>query len=235
MRKKRLLHFVRYAIPSYKHYRAATTIILLVFFFYSAILSLILYFSGTDTISGRLMDSIPIELAYRNSHYYGNQFDPNQQDDHFGTEAEYFETYVDAMEALCADEALSYGSYNLTISLRAKNYFPVGRKRDTQADLYNEMERVEYELMGAGEDGEQTSDGSLADQLISTNLAGIRSLDFFDHNNIQILERTEAPWSDRSVFVPDAAEILDEHGDYRKVRLGDQIEIYDLEETKRTI
>lgn len=227
MRKKRLLHFVCYDISSYKHYRAATAIILLVFFFYSAILSLILYFSGTDTISGRLMDSIPIELAYRNSHYYGNRIDPNQQDDHFGTEAEYFETYVDAMEALCADEALSYGSYNLTISLRAKNYFPVGRKRDTQADLYNEMERVEYELMGAGEDGEQTSDGSLADQLISTNLAGIRSLDFFDHNNIQILERTEAPWSDRSVFVPDAAEILDEHGDYRKVRLGDQIEIYD--------
>ncbi|MBQ4302414.1 MAG: hypothetical protein II769_04790, partial [Oscillospiraceae bacterium] len=68
------MHTIRRYLRSYRYYRAAAAVIFLLFLLHSAILSLIFYFSGSDTISERLSETIPLEAGFQNSNYFGKNY-----------------------------------------------------------------------------------------------------------------------------------------------------------------
>ena len=194
-------------LKSYRHYRAATAIILLIFLFHSAALALIFYFTGRDTISNRLLESIPLETAYSNFNYFSNHYKGTRPD--FRKAGTTFIRLVEALNELGRDETLSCFSYNLTGHFLVADCFP---KQNVESA--NQM------MPAASADAEPFLNYAF--------LAGIQSADFFAQNNIRLLETTGEPLSDETVYVPDTMVLRGEDGLFRPARLGDRVQVYRL-------
>ena len=213
------MHTIRRYLQSYRYYRAAAAVIFLLFLLHSAILSLVFYFSGSDTISERLSETIPLEAGFQNSNYFGKNY--------HGTKAEskkeipYLKQTVSTLEALAVEGGVSYCNYQIGMPFYLDRVFPRGVPRKTSFDWATAREMPDDdETEIRGDEWEETG-------LQLAGLSGIRTKDFFAHNNIALLESTDAPLTDASAYVPHTAVIREEDGTYRPVRLGDHIEIYD--------
>ena len=214
------MHTIRRYLRSYRYYRAAAAVIFLLFLLHSAILSLIFYFSGSDTISERLSETIPLEAGFQNSNYFGKNY-------HGASSAEpekvipFLKQTVSTLEALADDPGVAYCNYQIGMQFYLDRVFPNGVPRRTVTDWASAAEMPEDdETSIRGNEWEDTG-------LRLVGLSGIRTKDFFAHNNIALLESADAPLTEESAYVPHSTVVRDEDGTYRPVRLGDQIEIYD--------
>ena len=184
-----------------------------------AIAALIFYFSGSDTISERLSETIPLEAGFQNSNYFGKNY--------HGTKAEpekeipYLKQTVSTLEALAFEDGVIYCNYQIGMQFYLDRVFPRGVPRKTSFDWATAREIPDDdETEIRGDEWEETG-------LQLASLSGIRTKDFFAHNNIALLESADTPLTDASAYVPHTAVIREEDGTYRPVHLGDHIEIYD--------
>ena len=214
------MHRIRRYLQSYRYYRAAAAVIFLLFLLHSAILSLIFYFSGPDTISERLSETIPLEAGFQNSNYFGKNYrgasraEPEK-------EIPYLKQTVSTLETLAAVPGVTYSNYQIGMQFYLERVFPKGVPRRTVFDWASAKEMPDDdETEIRGDEWEETG-------LQLASLSGIRTKDFFAHNNIALLESLDAPLTDTSAYVPHTTVIREEDGTYRPVRLGDRIGIYD--------
>ena len=213
------MHTIRRYLRSYRYYRAAAAVIFLLFLLHSAILSLIFYFSGSDTISERLSETIPLEAGFQNSNYFGKNYHDTRAEPE--KEIPYLKQTVSTLEALAVEDGVIYCNYQIGMQFYLDRVFPRGVPRKTSFDWATAREMPDDdETEIRGDEWEKTG-------LQLAGMSGIRTKDFFEHNNIALLESTDTPLTDASAYVPHTAVIREEDGTYRPVRLGDHIEIYD--------
>ena len=213
------MHTIRRYLRSYRYYRAAASVIFLLFLLHSAVLSLIFYFSGSDTISERLSETIPLEAGFQNSNYFGKNYHGGKAESE--KEIPFLKQTISTLEALAPVPGVTYYNYQIGMQFYLDRVFPWGVPRKTVFDWAYATE------MPDDDDTEIRGDEWEETGLQLAGLSGIRTKDFFAHNNIALLKSTDAPLTDASAYVPHTTVIRDEDGTYRPVRLGDQIEIYD--------
>lgn len=205
------MHKVRRFFLSYRYYKFASGMTLLIFLLHAAILSLVVYFSGSDTISDRLSQSIPIEPAYQDTNYFSMA---NQKERVYSEKKElaYLKQMVACLDTLGADPCISYCNYHITASCYyLDRVYPYGIPKKFSNTLVSTSGQYIVEER---------------DAVQSSPLSGICTKAFFSHNNIPLLEDAGEPLTASSAFVSDTTVVSEADGSYRKVRLGDKIEVY---------